>query len=176
MLSLLFPVLTIFATLASKFFNHEEIQETGYYDYRFILLVSAMFPVIYINLKERLLLITSLLGGFLCLALFDPIHNVFGYGYFQMNQNDNTYYFTNVVVMLCYSLLLATVVTLRFYFEKFEYENEEYVKLLNDNNKVLAEKNDEISAQHEELIAQNEEIISQHDQLGSQAEEISKRN
>jgi hypothetical protein len=70
MLSLLFPVLTIFATLASKFFNHEEIQETGYYDYRFILLVSAMFPVIYINLKERLLLITSLLGGFLCLALF----------------------------------------------------------------------------------------------------------
>ncbi len=175
-LSFIFPVLTIVTAITSKHFNTDEIQESGYYDYRFILLVASMFPVIYINLKERVLLLSSLFGSFLCLVLFDPIHNYFGYGYFQMNQSDDTYYFSNVVILLSYILLLATVITLRSYFEKFEHENEEYVKLLNENNKILAEKNDEISAQHEELIAQNEEIISQHDQLGAQAEEISKRN
>lgn len=175
-LSLLLPILTVLASLASKKFTTNSIEETGYYDYRFILLVSSAFPIIYINLSERILLITSLLGSFLGLVLFDPVHNILGYGYFQVNQDDQTYYFSNVVVLFCYFLLLATVIILRRYFEKFEHENEDLVKILNDNNKELAEKNDEISTQHEELIAQNEEIISQHEQLGEQAEEISKRN
>ena len=175
-LSLLLPILTILASLSSKYLSSTTIQETGYFDYRFILLVACVFPVIYTNISERILLVVSLLGGFLCLAFFDPIHNLFGYGYYQMGQDDTTYYFTNVVAIFSNALLLAAVIILRRYFEKFEHENQELVKILNDNNRELAEKNDEISTQHEELIAQNEEIISQHEQLGEQAEEISKRN
>lgn len=176
-LSLIFPVFTTLASLTTKNVSPTLIEETGYYDYRFILLISGVFPLIFINLKERKLLTLSLLAGFLCIALFDPIHNYFGIGYHQkVSHGDPTYYFTNVVVLLCYILLLATIISLRLYFEKFEHENIALVKLLNDNNKVLAEKNDEISVQHEELVAQNEEIISQHEQLSALAEEVQYRN
>jgi signal transduction histidine kinase len=171
-LSGIFPVLTLLAAIVSKLYNSEPIDESGYYDYRFILLASSLFPFLYISLSEKKLMAMSMIVNFLPMALFDPVLNWLGVGYFQTNQDDSSYYFSGILVFSCYLLMTICMLALKSFTEKLEQRNQSLITELETSNHVLSDMNMSVSAQNEEIVSQNEEIAKQADELTLQREKL----
>lgn len=147
----LLPVSTLILSIVSKQNNYT--QDSEYYEFRFILCASSIIPCILFSLKEKNLLIPSLLINFFALLFFDPIHNLLGVGYYQTGQVDNTYYFVNMVILITFSTVIAGIL-----FLKHEWETSE-----DEKNKLIRE----LEEKHNEVESQNQEILAQSDILNT---------
>ncbi len=127
-LSFYIPTAIIAASIFGKLTNNnpEANFETQFYDYRFFLMATGMLAVVLYDRSNRIW--RNILLGYvmLCLALFDPLHNMFGVGYFQTDHRDPTYYFTNIVVFLAF---LAQAIGMLFLRQKIDSDEEELKKL-----------------------------------------------
>jgi signal transduction histidine kinase len=129
-----------------------------YYDSRFILMATVILPGIVFRLEERVYLLICMGSTALCLLFFDPIHELFGAGYFQKGFNDPSYNYVNYIVSVTYFVLLFGILLLRSVMERSEAH-------LQVQNHQLIEKQNEIEAQHEELLQQQEEMQSSSEKL-----------
>jgi signal transduction histidine kinase len=156
-ISCLLPVTCIVVSIVSKK-NFDVVQDSEYYEFRFILSTSSILPCLLFSLKERQLLAFSLFINLLALVLFDPIHNLFGIGYYQTGQVDGSYYFANFIIILSSITVIAGILFLRHLWENSE---EDKIKFIRD----LEEKNNKIESQNQEILAQSDILNENQNKL-----------
>jgi signal transduction histidine kinase len=155
----LIPVwLTFFVTIYFKLHAGENLTPIVFFDSRFILMATVILPGIVFRLEERTLLIISLGSTTIFLLLYDPIHELFGAGYFQLGFVDRSYQYINYIVSVTYVTLLFGVLLMRSVLERSE-------KGFVNQNHDLIEKQNEIEAQTEELLQQQEEMQASSEKL-----------
>jgi signal transduction histidine kinase len=151
-------VMTMAVTITLKLSAAAPISEIVYLDSRFILLATVILPVIVFRLQEKNYIYSSLLCTAVCIILFDPIHEIFGVGYYQSGFTEVAYRYLNYVVCIIFFLITFGILLLRTILEKSEVE-------LIQQNSHLVEKQNEIEAQTEELMQQQEEMVASSEKL-----------
>jgi signal transduction histidine kinase len=158
MIFCLIPVwLTMTVTILIKL-EAEVISYAIFFDSRFVLMATTILPGIIFRLEERIQLMVCLGSTSLLMLFYDPIHELFGVGYFQKGFTDQSYSYLNYIVNATYLILLFGILLLRSIMERSENQ-------LKKRNVQLVEKQNEIEAQHEELIQHQEEILSSSEKL-----------
>ena len=153
--------LPIFALMVSVVVKQNETitEEPEYFDSRLIILISCIIPLALIQLKrDYKLLFASLIPSFICLLLYDWVHNFFGVGYYQTGHNATNYQFTPIIYLIMYLLITGSSV-----YYKYLLENTQD-KLLNSYHQV--------SDLYKEVQTQNEELQTQSEQLQDQADTL----
>lgn len=157
----IFCLIPVWATmLITLYFKHENVAMTYvvYFDNRFILMATTILPGIVFRLEERVQLLICLGSTALCLLFYDPIHELFGVGYYQKGFTEPSYSYISYVVSISFVTLLFGILLLRSVLERSESN-------LQKQNNALIEKQNEIEAQHEELLQQQEEMLSSSEKL-----------
>jgi signal transduction histidine kinase len=157
-LCLLVPVAAMSVSIYAKQIYYSSQEELDYFTFRFLILASCIFPAVFFSFREAGLLIGTLLVGFTVLMLHDPLHDLFGVPYRTMNLKVSNYYFTNVVTLITYLVLMSAVLFLKKISEQSEERAEKLIKILNGTNSELIRKNEEIEAQNHEITAQTENL------------------
>jgi signal transduction histidine kinase len=150
--------LTMIITILFKLDETAARTVIPYFDSRFILMAATILPGVVFRLEERMQLLICLGSSSLLLFFFDPIHELFGAGYYQRGFTDRSYDYINYIVGVTYSVLLFGTLLLRSIMERSESE------LLKQNHD-LVEKQNEIEAQHEELLQHQEEMLTSSEKL-----------
>ncbi|NJN42001.1 MAG: hypothetical protein HC811_07055 [Flammeovirgaceae bacterium] len=154
----LIPVyMTMLITIVGKVMDPNQ-SYIIYFDSRFILLVTAVLPAIAFDLKERTKIVITLGSTFLCLLLFDPIHNLLGIGYYQRGFDVPSYYFINYVVFVAFFGLVASIFILKW---KAKQSSDE----LETRNLVLSEHETKLETSNKELASANKIINEQQQEL-----------
>lgn len=149
-----------------------EQQYLTYFDSRFFLLVTTVFPAIVFDWPEWRYIMLSLLVTFFALVFFDPIHNLLGLGYYQMGYSVPSYYHVNHITFLSFIALLLAVFILKWRdyhvtrkLMESMAEQELSAKEVIDRNRRLEQLTRDMEAQHEEMIQQQEELKASHEML-----------
>jgi len=151
-------LLTMTITIFFKLEDTLGLTLVPYFDSRFILMASTILPGIVFRLEERPQLITCISLTSIFLYFYDPIHELFGAGFFQRGFTDPSYNYVNYIVAVTYSVLLFGILLLRSVLERSERD-------LQLHNSQLIEKQNEIEAQHEELLQHQEEMLTSSEKL-----------
>lgn len=97
------------------------LDAVDYFDDRIVLVCSMIIPTSVVSLKERNLFVICTLPSLLGTILFDPIHNLFGVGYYQTGLKSDSYYFTaNLFTTISYAFFFSSQVFLKVKFELSE--------------------------------------------------------
>jgi signal transduction histidine kinase len=176
-LSVSLSIASIFISIFDKFDVQGQLEEFQYFHFRLMLLVASLFPMILFRLTEKKYWIGASLVNAICIIFYDPLHELFGVGYYQVGFLGPNYYFLNYMVITTAIVLIGSTYFLKFSFEKTENKNEELIKNLNQANQVihqqqnllaleniqlsrdLVEKNNQLSETNEELVRHNNELL-----------------
>jgi signal transduction histidine kinase len=150
-------LMTMAITIAFKF-SIENPSYIVYLDSRFVLMSTVILPVICFRLQEKQFIYTSILCSAFCIVLFDPLHEIFGVGYYQKGHTELSYRYLNYVVCIIFFLISFGIMLLRSILERSELE-------LIQQNEQLIETQNEIEAQTEELMQQQEEMVASSEKL-----------
>jgi signal transduction histidine kinase len=167
--------LTLLTSIIGKFENSLQ-SYIIYFDSRYILLATSILPGIVFDFKEKVALAVCLGSTFICLMLFDPIHNMMGVGYYQRGFDTKSYYYINYITAISLAALVSGVFILKW---KHQLATDEALKALAKNLEVtheLQDSNHEMQALTEEMEAQNEELVQQQEELMTSQEAIAKAN
>jgi signal transduction histidine kinase len=121
-LSIYLPTCILAISVISKILSTTtELRFEGiYYSYHFFLIVTALGTIgLFEKSKQHWVYISN---GYVVatIALFDPIHNYFGVGYYQTGHSDPNYFFSTVTVLLAYFTLLTGLTLMKIDIEKNE--------------------------------------------------------
>lgn len=176
---LLFCLAPVYLTLLISLYGKDSARYQtyiNYFDSRFLMLVTTILPVVVFKLKERFKIGVCLASSFLCLMLFDPIHNLLGLGYFQSGFDARSYYYINYIVLISYAVLVFGAITLKVITERAE-------RLLNDSlsqlslvNNQLVSKNSELTNLNHAMEIRTEEMMQQQEELKVSRELIAEAN
>ncbi|QSE96674.1 GAF domain-containing protein [Fulvivirga lutea] len=147
-LSVLLPVVVMYISITSKANVIEDniINPVNYFDIRIVLINGLIIPFVLFSLKETRRLIVSLVPAYISLLLFDPIHDYFSVGYYQVGMISHDYYFSaNLFTIITATFLSLIMMFLKSQILRSDYrqnkENskiklylKELVKLSNSNN------------------------------------------
>jgi signal transduction histidine kinase len=162
LLCAIIPISAMGISIYAKQIYYAYQEELDYFTFRFIILASCVFPAIFFTFREKTLLISTSIAGLLLLMLHDPLHAYFEVPYRRNILKESNYYFTNVVVLFTYSIMVGAVMFLKKISEQNEERSTNLIAELNKINTKLMEKNTEIEEQNLEISAQTENLnISQ---------------
>lgn len=164
-LCLLVPIATMAVSLYAKYLYYEEQEELDYFSYRIIILGSCVFPGVFFSIKEKKQLLLTNLATLLILMLHDPLHTFFGVPYQKDILKESNYAFTNIVILITYSLMVGTVTFLKWVSEKNGEKAEKLIEELNRTNEELSEKNTKIERQNREIMMQASSLNSSQKKL-----------
>lgn len=177
--SVMMSLMSLFVSVIDKF-EYILLENFQYFEFRMMLVSSSIFPFIIFRLREKNQLLTALAINFICLILYDPIHSLFGVGYFDLNMNDPNYYFLNFVFVACFLIIAGCTFFLKGSFEKAENENVALISILSKREQELVRANQIIEKQSQELTIENvnlnQELITKNDQLTNTNEELIRHN
>ena len=117
LLALLLPIMVMFISVHNKLnvLDQGIISPVNYFDVRVILLNSIIVPFVLFSVKERIWLTFSCIPSFASLIFFDPIHNWFGVGYYQVGIESYDYYFSvnlyTAITMIFITLIMIFLKT-----------------------------------------------------------------
>ena len=146
-------------SVADKF-NYRLLEEMQYFEFRLTLLTTTIIPFILFDLKEIRLWISALLINLLCIILYDPIHEFYGVGYYDLGFQGPNYYFVNFIVGATYLVIAASTYFLKFSFEKSEKENIDLINQLSAKQDELILAKNTIDQQKTLLEAENQSLNS----------------
>ena len=168
---------TLAVTITRKYYG-TGIPDLGtYYQPRVILIIFCAIPLTIFNFNERLSLFGSSAFGLLALLLFDPVHELFGVGYYQEGYQSENYYITNLYFLFAYLFFIGIVGYFKMIREEYEVKNQELMKtqlqrnaLIQDQkhelenksfvlNQLLQEKDKDMSQVAQELLKFNQELM-----------------
>ena len=165
---LLFCLAPVYATLLISLYGKDSMRYQSYityFDSRFLMLVTTILPAVAFKLKERFKIGVCLVSTFLCLILFDPIHNLLGLGYFQRGFDAKSYYYINYIILISYSVLAFGALTLKVITERAEKRLNESLSQLNDVNEQLVRTNSELSKLNSTLEIRTNEALHQQEEV-----------
>ena len=171
-LSLLPPAFCLFVSIVFKLKSPEGF-ESEFYEFRYIMVGMGILPLALLLMREKTLLWLSMSLNLLAVLLFDPLHNAFGVGYYQLGHHDTTYYFGNVVILVTYLILVGSAYLVKKSNEASHDRNLQLIEELNNAKEALEERNSEIEAQNQEIVSQSE-VLSENQIKLEQAFEIIK--
>ena len=117
-----------------------------------------------IHFRERTLLVTNLLFCLGGLLLFDPIHNALGVGFYQLGFTDPDFYYTNVVHVVIYLILVGGTGFFKYEMDNYGRRNEQLIETLHARNHQIEEQKEELNSQGEilkELLKERDKDLSQ---------------
>lgn len=156
------PVAIFFVTVYLKIKGqHSDIM---YYDSRIILLSAALVPCLVFHTRERFKLAAMLSVGFLCLALFDPIHEAFGQGYYQKGFTGRSYPYINSVSIIAYLALTAGGLILKIINERADERNSVLIEEKERINQSLQQSNAELQTANA-IILEQQNKLSENNRL-----------
>ncbi len=175
-LCLLLPLLIMGMSIICKTIPNEEITNTEYFDYRYVLIASSVVPPIVFNFQRKLLLFLGISPFFLSLVFFDQLHELFNVGFYQIVHDIDSYPTTTWVSSLMFLVLVTVLFMLRWSSDYLQQENtklilsleaaHEQIKsqniLLNKQNETLSE---DIQLANQELKESNDELIKHNNEL-----------
>ncbi|MFN7488993.1 MAG: sensor histidine kinase [Chryseotalea sp.] len=178
-LSVLVGTISLAVSIADKF-EYILLEEMQYFEFRLTMIASTIFPFVIFNLKEKKLWISAQVYNFLCIVLYDPIHDFFGVGYYQLGFTGPNYYFINYMVGAAFLVIAASTYFLKYSFEKYETENVKLIKQLSLKQKELLYANQVIDDQRKMLSIENEklneDLIKKNEQLQATNQELISHN
>lgn len=176
---LLFCLVPVYLTLVITLYGKATGPSQSYitfFDSRFIILVTTILPGVSFRLNEKLKIWICLASTFLCLVLFDPIHNALGLGYFQSGYNALSYYYINYVTLICYFALLFGVIALKGISEKAEQKAQESLDGLNEVNDQLVFKNSELIRLNHAMEVRTSMALQQQEEIKASRELVKDAN
>ncbi len=114
--------------------NHEY----DYFNYRIMIIAVSILPAILFTIDEVLPMLFCFLVSVLIIIFFDPIHLLFGLEFKSAINQGSHYYFSNVIIILSYILILGLVTLLKSASEKNEIINEKLIaKSVNSKERLI---------------------------------------
>ncbi len=170
LLSISIPlVVTMFSIVSKKIYP---VEVMDFFEARFYILIASIVPPIIFTPEEKKGLYGTLILNFTLIALFDPIHNFFGIGFYQSGFESAGYPFITVVNIISYLFLTGSVYTLiRTVIEK-DTEKEKLLEQLHLQNQDLVNKNKSIEKQTRDILEANKHIEEQTDELSAKNKEL----
>lgn len=179
-LIVIITVPSLVVSIIDKFDHPQSLEEFEYFQFRIILLGSTILPFILFSLKEKAYLTFGILLSVFCVVGYDPIHNFFGAGYFQMGFTSPNYYFLNYIIVFCQLILMGSTYFLKYSFEKSEAENESLIDQLSERQAEILAASGIIQQQREKLVLENRnlnnELVEKNNQLTQTNEELIRHN
>ena len=164
LLSVVLSLASLVTSVIDKF-DYFLLEEFQYFEFRLTLLAATLFPFILFKLEERNYWITTLTLNFLCLILFDPIHELFGVGFYQMGFTAPNYYFLNYIVLTTFLVIAISAYFLKYSFEKSDAENQSLILSLNSTNQNLKEQRELLLEHQQKLVDASDVIHKQREML-----------
>ncbi len=153
------PIASTFAnSVISKLAG--EIYEGSFYDYRFVLIILSMIPILLIPLRSTFLYWSIVSLTIMFALLFDPIHNLFGIGYYQLHFEQPNYYYINVIAFFSITLLIFGLTINKWLTETFEAAIGTKNKSLESIGKKLKAANHTLLDQKQQLVIKNIKLTS----------------
>jgi signal transduction histidine kinase len=122
-------------------------------------------PCLIFDTTEKWRLYGCLVIMIIPLILFDPVHEYFGVGYFQLGFASTSYYYINWVALIVFMGIAAGCLSLKIIIERAEKQNLLYRTELMATNTRLSEALTDLEARNQEITAQTEELMTSQDQL-----------
>jgi signal transduction histidine kinase len=166
-------VISLIISVADKFDVRVMLEEFQYFNFRLLILAASLFPFLLFKLEERKRLISGLLISFLCLVLYDPIHHLFGVGYYDTGFSAPNYYFTNYMVGATFFIITGSSFFLKYSFEMYERQNEILITNLNNAKSLIQHQQEQLASENIQL---NREVVEKNAQLLQTNEELIKHN
>ncbi|HEY5824380.1 MAG TPA: HAMP domain-containing sensor histidine kinase [Cyclobacteriaceae bacterium] len=164
---------TMVLTVSNKLGTGEVVSMSTFYNSRVAILFFSILPFATIHFTERKLLLFNLVIGFFALLLFDPIHNASGVGFEQLGFLDPTYYYTNVIFMIVYLMVISSVAFFKKVIDNYEQENEILIHSLHTKTTVIESQKEKLESQGEIL----KQLLQEKDKdLSKVTEELIKFN
>ena len=170
--------LSVAAILISILDKHYFIlmEEFQYFHLRLMLLIAGLFPFVLFKLDERKYWIPTAIINAICIIFYDPLHEFFGVGYYQVGFQGPSYYFLNYMTIAAALVIGGSTYFLKYSFEQTEKTNESLIKNLSKANqlihvqqKLVSEENVKLSQNLQErntqLIEANEELVRHNNEL-----------
>lgn len=174
-LAVLVPTITLLFSIITKL-HDPAVQDSEYYEFRYIILASSVLPFALFRLGERLMFAGTVTLNLSFLLAFDPIHNLLGVGYYQTGQGDVTYYFVNVVTLLTFLVIALSLLIVKRQNEASEERNRQLIVELHEAKEGLEERNTEIEAQNHEILRQSEVLSENQNRLTEAYSTIERQN
>jgi signal transduction histidine kinase len=169
----LLSVATLVISVADKFDVPGQLEEFQYFQLRLMLLAAGTFPFILFQLEERKYWITAIAINLTCLIFYDPIHELFGVGYYQLGFTAPSYYFVNYMVVAAFIVLASSTYFLKKSFEEYEKKNEVLIKSLQSANNTIRHQREILEEENFQL---NDELVNKNDQLMKTNHELIRHN
>ncbi len=159
---------------------YPNLVESQYFEYRVIILGASILPFILFSLNERKFWISTLAANLVLLLFYDPIHELFHFGFYQVGLTNEEYPFQNFVFACSFSILAGCTYFLKRSFEKYEVKSHRLIEELSAKKKQLEFSNLEIERQRktlaEENLLLNRTLIEKNNQLVQTNEALIQHN
>ncbi len=142
-----------------------DLETTSYVGFRITMVGSSILGFLVFSLKEKWLMLLSIIMSFAFILSFDLIHAAYGVSYSDVGLNDATYSLTNIRAFIGIIIIGSCALILKYLFEKSEHENEQYIDLLNEKNEKIGNQLQEITSQSENILLQKELIEKQYQEI-----------
>ncbi len=167
------PISIVALSVANKILYPETIRIFNYLDVRFFLIGCMVIPILVVQTKEKILLISALSVSAISLILLDPIFNALGVGYEDLVGSAKQYYFAaNFFSITSYIFILFSLLFEKNLSDRALDENEVLISFLNKANQEIADRNTEIKVTSDELKARQEQLIQANALIEKQKEKL----
>ncbi|MEQ8302067.1 MAG: HAMP domain-containing sensor histidine kinase [Cyclobacteriaceae bacterium] len=164
------PLIIVGMSVISKKIPGEEITESEFFDYRFVLIGASVVPPLVFGFSRFKLLASCLLVYLLAFILFDPIHNLFGVGYYQIEHVLPSYQISQWISTIMFCAVAAGVLVLRKTSDEIQRKNIELIHSLNVSNTLLEERTRDLENAHVRIKTQNKELNRINDRLAEKVD------
>ncbi len=169
-LSVGIPLIAILISIITKRIYSVHLDD--FFNVRVFILVASIIPPIIFTREEKKELYGTLLFYFILIALFDPIHNYFGIGFYQMGFESSRYFFFTIVNIISFFFITGIILAHIHTGRAMENEKEELLKQLNLQNTDLINKNKAIEKQKTALLSANKRVEEQTEELSNKNQEL----
>ncbi len=179
-----YPIIFVGFSIYTKLVKRLDVNVEDFYEFRILLTGFSVLPLLTCSLRERWLLFFSLLVNVTSLIFFDPLHEIFDVGFYDVGLQSEEYYLkANIFPLYSGLLILGGITLLKYFNARYEYLTNRLNSKLRKSNRLLTEdkreiqvKNSAIAAQSAELVASQELLLKAKDVIEDQKKKLQKTN
>ncbi len=157
LLSILLPFGAVIIALSTKLQASYPVEDMQYFWPRLFILISPIVPLTTIEYQNKKAIAIGLTFSLIALFLFNPIHNWLGVGHQQLGFDSERYLFFDYMMVICYVLLVASILLLKSYTYKYECRNQALIDDLQEANQIIEEQNQELARNNQSLVMKVDE-------------------
>ncbi|HCM75213.1 MAG TPA: hypothetical protein DIS90_02440 [Cytophagales bacterium] len=172
------PLLVVGMSIVSKIIPDEEVTDSEYFDYRYVLIAASIIPPLVFGFSRKWFLFIGILPFLFAFVFFDWFHNILNVGYYQIDHSLPSYQISQWIATIMFLVILTGVLVLRRTSDTILNMNSILIRNLNEANNQLEvqrtkieKANARISYQNEELNRINGQLVNKVSVTNSQLEE-----